>query len=335
MMNMAMMSRKKITSTILVMLMVTTFLSGCLGTDEDEMVIKIAFSVQDDYDNPEMNPQTLADFLSSETGLEVELYPISSDGMALEALRFGHADIAFLDGGSAWLGWQNYGLDVIAADQKSDGSTFYIPQAWVLNDSTIQTLDDLSGVDSCHTGWLKSAGMLMPMGYMIGEGIVNVTGDENEIDSLRSTIENHFGNAMIPSSGDIYYGYDGAFRCMTEGQGDVAFAKSTSFEDHCVGNDWCLDRADYRQLEPAFGKVPSHAIMVNPSYSGDAKIAAITAALLELNNKDAGSEILESVLNTPGITETGSQEHLGSYSTALNNIPGLTMEYEEKYEQNA
>ncbi|HJM20000.1 MAG TPA: hypothetical protein QF802_06060, partial [Candidatus Thalassarchaeaceae archaeon] len=89
-----MMSRKKITSTILVMLMVTTFLSGCLGTDEDEMVIKIAFSVQDDYDNPEMNPQTLADFVSSETGLEVELYPISSDGMALEALRFGHADIA-------------------------------------------------------------------------------------------------------------------------------------------------------------------------------------------------------------------------------------------------
>ena len=38
--------------------------------------------------------------------------------------------IAFLDGGSAWLGWQNYGLDVIAADQKSDGSTFYIPQMY-------------------------------------------------------------------------------------------------------------------------------------------------------------------------------------------------------------
>tara|TARA_B100001750_G_scaffold162246_3_gene131001 strand:- start:2420 stop:3418 length:999 start_codon:yes stop_codon:yes gene_type:complete len=321
-------------SLILVMLMVTTFLSGCIGSDDDEMVIKIAFSVQDDYDNPEMNPQSLADFISNQTGLEVELYAISSDGMALEALRFGHADIAFLDGGSAWLGWQNYGLDVIAADQKSDGSTYYVPQAWVLNNSSIQTLDELSGTDSCHTGWLKSAGMLMPMGYMIGEGIVEVTGDDNEIDSLLSTIENHFGNATIPSSGDLYYGYDGAFRCMTEGKGDVAFAKSTSFEDHCVGNDWCLVRSEYRMLEPAFGQVPSHAIMVNPSHSSNVKIASITAALLALNSDDSGSAILENVLNTPGITATGSQEHLGSYSSALNNIPGLTMVYEEKYEQN-
>ncbi len=307
--------------------------SGCIGETEDDMTIRIAFNVQDDYENPDSNPQALADFLSAKMGAEVEIYPITSDGMALEALRFGHADIAFLDGGSAWLGWQQYGLDVIAADQKDDGSTYYTPQAWVRNSSDIHTLEDLAGRDSCHTGWLKSAGMLMPMGYMIGNGLVEVVGDENEIDSLRATIDSHFGNATIPAKGDLYYGYDGAFRCMTEGHGDVAFAKATSYEDHCEGNEWCLDRSEYRPLEPVFGRVPSHAVMMNPSYSNDAKIAAATTALVALNGDDAGEFILSQVLNTPGITETDSQSHLGSYTEALNSIPGLTEEYNVKYEQ--
>jgi hypothetical protein len=319
---------------LLTLLLAGTVLSGCIGGGDDEdTTIKIAYSVKDDYDNPDSNPQILADFISAHTGLSVELYAITSDGMALEALRFGHADIAFLDGGSAWLGWQNYGLDVIAADQNDDGSNYYIPQAWVRNGSTIQTLEDMAGMDACHTGWLKSAGMLMPMGYMIGEGIVEVSGDHDEIDSLRSTIENHFGTATIPAKGDTYYGYDGAFRCMTEGIGDVAFVKATSFEDHCEGNDWCLARGEYRMVEPAFGRVPSHAVMVNPSHSTDAKIIAITAALLALNTAEGGDVILESVLNTPGITSTNSQDHLGSFSAALANIPGLVAEYEGKYEQ--
>ena len=327
-------ARMKLISLLFTLLLAGTALSGCIGGDgDDEGTIKIAYSVKDDYHNPDSNPQVLADFISAQTGLEVELYAITSDGMALEALRFGHADIAFLDGGSAWLGWQQYGLDVIAADQKEDGSTYYVPQAWVRNDSTIQTLDDLAGVDSCHTGWLKSAGMLMPMGYMIGEGIIEVTGDENEIDSLRSTIENHFDTPNIPVKGDPYYGYDGAFRCMTEGLGDVAFVKATSYEDHCESNDWCLVRSEYRQLEPSFGQVPSHAVMVNPSHSSDAKIAAITAALLALNGAEGGDAILEGVLNTPGLTSVNSQDHLGSFSAALNHIPGLVTEYQGQYEQ--
>ena len=263
----------------------------------------------------------------------MQLYPITSDGMALEALRFGHADIAFLDGGSAWLGWQQYGLDAIAADQKSDGSTYYTAQAWVRNDSDITSYVDLGGTSSCHTGWLKSAGMLMPMGYLIGNGFVEVVGDANEIDSLRATIESTFDSASIPGKGDPYHGYSGAFRCLSEGVGDIAFVKSTSYEEHCEGNSWCLERSEYRPLEPAFGHVPSHAVMVNPSHSSDAKIAAITAALLALNEGEEGRAILGSVLNTPGITAVNSATHLASYSDAISNIPGIQQYFAESYEQ--
>ena len=318
---------------LVTLLLLGTSLTGCLGSTDDAEVIRIAYSVKDDYDDADTNPQMLADFIAAQTGVEVQIYPITSDGMALEALRFGHADIAFLDGGSAWLGWQQYGLDAIAADQNSDGSTYYTAQAWVRNDSDIASYEDLGGTSSCHTGWLKSAGMLMPMGYLIGNGFVEVVGDENEIDSLRATIESTFDSASIPGKGDPYHGYSGAFRCLSEGVGDIAFVKSTSYEDHCEGNSWCLERSEYRPLEPAFGHVPSHAVMVNPSHSSDAKIAAVTAALLALNDGEEGRAILGSVLNTPGITEANSATHLASYSDAISNIPGIQQYFAESYEQ--
>ena len=322
------MRRKTITGLIIGLLICTT-LSGCLGPEEEK--IRIAFKTQDDYDNPDANPQRLADFIAEQTGMDVELYPISSDLAAIEALRFGHADVAILDGGSAWIAWQQHGFEAILADKKSDGSNHYTASAWVLDNSDIQSLEDLEGRDSCHTGWLKSAGMLMPMGYMIGQGFVEVSGDDEDIDSLRTTIENHFGNVSIPASGDIYYGYSGAFRCMTDGHGDVAFAKTTSYYDHCVGNDWCLERSEYRILEPAFGQVPSHSVMVNGDSYGSDKTESITMAFLALNVDSEGQSILESVLGTPGISEVNTESHLGSYSAAISSIPGIAAYFEDKY----
>ena len=44
----------------------------------------------------------------------------------MEALRFGNADIAMnIDGGPAWVGWNAYGLDVMAADTKGRWRAYY------------------------------------------------------------------------------------------------------------------------------------------------------------------------------------------------------------------
>ena len=48
----------------------------------------------------------MADRLSELLGMDVEIYPVSGPGATIEALRFGHADLGFLDGGAAWLSWQ-------------------------------------------------------------------------------------------------------------------------------------------------------------------------------------------------------------------------------------
>jgi len=317
---------------IVVALLLTTVFAGCIGGEESsDDVIRIAFTVKDDYDNPDANPQLLADFIAEHSGYEVKLYPIANENAAIEALNFGHADVAFLDGGAGYVAWKSHGLEAVIADQKDDGSTSYTAAAWVLNSSNITSLEQLEGNNSCHTGWLKSAGMLMPMGYMIGNGLVDVQGPSDEIESLRTTIEAHFDNASIPSSGDLYYGYSGAFNCITQGVGDVAFAKTSSYEDHCEGNDWCLDRDQYRILEPHFGQVPSHPVIVNPDNAGE-KQDALMAAMLALNTEEGGAEILENVLNTAGLVSVTSEGHLGSYSDAIANIPGITAYFAEKYD---
>ena len=119
-------------------------MAGCLDTEEDENVIIIAYEVKQDYENPDENPQVMADYLAAELDMDVELYPVSSEGAIIEALRFGNAHIAFMDGAAAWIGWQQYGLDALAADQKSDGRTYYNDHAVVLKDSEMATayIDD-------------------------------------------------------------------------------------------------------------------------------------------------------------------------------------------------
>lgn len=342
----------------LTLIMLSCAAAGCLGIEQsdDDVIgsvpletLVIAYEVRDDYTNVDENPQALADYLSEKLNYDVSIYNVNSEGAMIEALRFGNADIAIMDGGAAWVGWQQYNLQVLAADQKSDGRAFYNAHAWVLADSDIAAahLDDdsstdpfalLAGKTSCHTGWLKSAGMLLPMGYLIGKNYSNVVGDENNVDSLRDTIHGFFNeNASIPDSGTPYYGYSGAVKCLSEGVGDVAFAKDSTIDSYC-GNDnasnnedWCLARDQYIAL-PAFGQAPSHPIMYNPEFMDISKSDKVRDALVEMTTDSSATPILEHILNTPGIISTNTEEHLGSYSSLISNVPGISEYYGSKFD---
>ncbi len=339
---------------IMTILMISCIFSGCTGNDDDDGTVGelvIAFEVQADYDNIDENPQVLADYLSAKLNYDVSIYSVDSEGAMIEALRFGNADIAIMDGGAAWVGWQQYDLEVLGADQKGDGRTYYDAHAWVRADSEMAMahLDDnpytdpfalLSGKTSCHTGWLKSAGMLMPMGFLIGHGYANVIGDPNDVETLRNTIYGFFNeNASIPDSGTPYYGYGGAVKCLSDGTGDVAFAKDSTVDSYCnnevvtENEEWCLEMDQYVAL-PAFGKSPSHPFMYNPEFMDSNVLEIVRDALVGMSDDSDASLILENVLNTPGITSTNAEDHLGSYSSMISNIPGISAYYTNKYDLN-
>ena len=336
--------------------------------------IIIAYEVRDTYENIDSNPQILADRLSHKLGVTVELYDVASEGAIIEALRFGHADIGFMDGGAAWVGWKEYGLAALAADLKPDGRSWYGAQAYVRADSDIAAayLDDdnqtdpfelFRGKTSCHTGWLKSAGMLLPMGYLIGNGYAEVIGDSDDVSALRDTIYNFFNeDSSIPESGDLYYSYEGALRCLSEGRGDIAFIADSTYDFYCVdrNRNWCLEdengNSDYVAL-PLFGKAPSHPIMYNPDNMDMNTRAALLTALMDMNGETwveegdgycynqftrdvesdlarnmCGDSILDEILNTGGLIAVNTQEHMGSYSDSISNVPGISSYFGDKYD---
>ena len=349
----------KLTGLLLMMTILSASLAGCIGNDEQENesncdgdALKIAFDTKDDM-TPESidNPARIADYLCDKLGMDVTIYDVDSANLAMEALRFGNADLAMnIDGGPAWVGWNAYDLEVLAADTKSDGRAFYNAHAWVLKGSDMEmALNDgdettdpfalLQGKTSCHTGWLKSAGMLMPMGYLIGNGYVNVIGDMTDTESLRTTIEDYFdgstgnGNpASIPASGGLYSGYSGALECLSDGYGDVAFAKDSTVASYCdndnssENSDWCLAISEYVPL-PKFGSSPSHSVMYNEEVLSEQKEALILTVLTEMKDDEEGLKILQEVLGTDAMVQTNSSNHLGTYGAALENIPGISTKY--------
>ena len=348
------MANSKIITILITSILIMTYVSGCISNDSDEGslgTLVIAYEIKDNLDNIDSNPQVFAEYLSEKLNYDISLFSVDSEGAMVEALRFGNADIALMDAGAAWVGWQQYGLEVLAADLNVDGRTYYNANAWVKSDSDVASahLDDnsltdpfalLSGKTSCHTGWLKSVGMLLPMGYLIGLGYANIIGDPNDVETIRNTIHGFFdSNSSIPDTGTPYYGYSGALKCLSEGKGDVAFLEENSVDILCnnevssLNQEWCLDIEEYTAL-PAFGKSPSHPVMYNPNFLDSEITSKITNVLIEMSSDPEATNILENILNTPGFIATNTSVHLGSYSSLISNIPGISAYYEDKFSLN-
>lgn len=349
----------KFSKALLVMIFfITATMPGCLSSDDavtfkkcddPDNCLTIAFETKEEYKNTEENPQKLADRLSELLDMDVEIYPVSGAGATIEALRFGKADLGFLDGGAAWLSWKTHDLQVLGAEQKQDGRPFYNAIAWVHKDSDMAKadMDDdpetdpfalMEGKKSCHTSALGSSGMLLPMGWMIDRGYIEVVGDPNDIESLTNTVKNYFSDeSSIPDSGTKYHKYIGSLRCLAEGGKDViSFAKDPTVPDYCGEDpeDWCFEgeftsTEDFYAL-PTFGKAPSHPIMYNPTYMDAELVVAIQNAFTVMTEN--GDDELQDVLSTPGITIINTEDHLGNYGSLIEDVPGIEAYFNEKYD---
>ncbi len=337
---------------IIIILIIAPIISGCLQDEETENKtdLVIALEVDEGVNTDNYNPQILADYIESVSDYDVTIYNVNSEGALIEALRFGNADIALMDAGSGWIGWQQHGLEVLVADLNEEGKSYYNSHAWVKRDSEIgvaqidgDRFSDpyslLAGKDSCHTGWLKSTGMLLPMGFLIGHGYANIIGDPDDVETIRYTIYDFFGdNSSIPDVGTQYYGYEGALRCLSEGGGEVAFGNENTVDIYC-GNgdnqnrDWCDDEENYVQL-PSFGKSPSNPLMYNPEILDNESLKKIEEIFTQMHNYPEGKKILSDIFYSTGFVSTNSSAHLSTYSALMSNIPGISAYYNDKYELN-
>ncbi|XP_065062661.1 melanotransferrin-like isoform X1 [Rhopilema esculentum] len=129
----------------------------------------------------------------------------------------------------------------------------YYGIAMVKNTSSALNINNLKGKRSCHTGVLKNAGWVMPVGTLMSKGLMKCVNDNQYAsvaaffnascapgakdpkynpekagaDNLCSLCTGAGSNSCVRSSAEPYYSHEGAFKCLKDGAGDVAFFKAT------------------------------------------------------------------------------------------------------------
>nr|XP_031532978.1 serotransferrin [Vicugna pacos] len=166
----------------------------------------------------------------------------------IKAIADDEADAVTLDAGLVFeAGLKPYSLKPVVAEfygPKDDPQTKYYSVAVVKKGSNFQ-LNQLQGKKSCHTGLGRSAGWNIPMGLLYWKL-------PEPQESLQKAASNFFAASCVPcadrtafpklcqlcagkgtdkcacSNHEPYFGYSGAFKCLMDGAGDVAFVKHST-----------------------------------------------------------------------------------------------------------
>lgn len=199
------------------------------------------------------------------------------------AIKATEADAITLDGGDIYTaGLHNYDLQpIIAEDYGPSSDTCYYAVA-VVKKGTGFGLRDLQGKKSCHTGLGKSAGWNMPIGTLVSLGILQWAGVEDK--PVEEAVSSFFQASCAPGAtrgsklcqlckGDCsrshkepYYDYGGAFQCLVEDAGEVAFVKHLTVPESEKAHYELLCKDGTRAPIDSYStchlaKVPAHAVV--------------------------------------------------------------------------
>lgn len=204
----------------------------------------------------------------------------------IKAISASEADAMTLDGGWVYdAGLTPNNLKPVAAEfygSVEHPQTYYYAVAVVKKGTDFQ-LNQLEGKKSCHTGLGRSAGWVIPIGLLFCKL-------SEPRSPLEKAVSSFFSGSCVPcadpvafpklcqlcpgcgcSSTQPFFGYVGAFKCLKDGGGDVAFVKHTTiFEvlpekaDRDQYELLCLDntRKPVDQYEDCYlARIPSHAVV--------------------------------------------------------------------------
>uniref|UniRef100_A0A665UUB6 Serotransferrin n=1 Tax=Echeneis naucrates TaxID=173247 RepID=A0A665UUB6_ECHNA len=198
------------------------------------------------------------------------------------AIKAGEADAITVDGGDIYTaGLNNYNLHpIIAEDYGPSSDTCYYAVA-VAKKGTGFGFHDLRGKKTCHTGLGKSAGWNIPIGTLVSMGLIPWEGIEDK--PVEEAVSEYFLKSCVPGAlrpklcelckGDCsrshrepYYDYGGAFQCLVEDKGEVAFVKHLTVPDSEKANYELLCKDNTRAPIDSYktcnlAKVPAHAVV--------------------------------------------------------------------------
>ncbi|XP_074819359.1 ovotransferrin-like [Natator depressus] len=204
----------------------------------------------------------------------------------IKAIAENEADAISLDGGHIFEAHlAPYNLKPVVAEVYGTGKdsvTSYYAVA-VVKKGTGFTIRELDGKKSCHTGLDRSAGWFIPIGTLLYHKILSW----GRATPITHAVAQFFSASCVPgapanepklcrlcldqkcSRTGPYSGYSGAFKCLKDGGGDVAFVKHTTvLENDPSGKDeyelLCEDGSRKpvdKYHECHWAKVAAHAVV--------------------------------------------------------------------------
>nr|CAD7458026.1 unnamed protein product [Timema tahoe] len=219
---------------------------------------------------------------------EMICYKGHSQIHCMQAIKNGVADVAMLDAGDIYTGGLQHDLIPFMSEVYNLGKPEYYVVAVAKEEDPSTELTYLKGKYTCHTGINTAAGWIIPMAYLISNGWIRSYG----CNSIRAAAE-YFTKSCVPGAlsaeyntdvpydnmcdlchgasyrycrrdaSEDYYGYTGAFRCLVEGGGEVAFVKHTTVMENTDGKrrEWWARNTltdDYELLCPDGTRATTH-----------------------------------------------------------------------------
>ena len=216
----------------------------------------------------------LREFLAKRLNRDVEIvFPMTFAGV-VEALRFGHAQAAFMSAWPAQLAVKYAKAEVVLAEvrevvigQDKKEETFYFSYWVVPKDSTASKLEQLRGKRAVFPSPLSTSGFVAPLARLIELGLVpQQPGKEADPKAF-------FGDVRFVG------GYVQGWEALKAGQADVAIIAGD------VSEKLYREVLSGTKVIEQQGPIPSHAVVFAKDFDPAAK-AQLREALLELGQPE-------------------------------------------------
>ncbi|XVE68930.1 hypothetical protein DITRI_Ditri09bG0109500 [Diplodiscus trichospermus] len=276
--------------------------------EETEVQVVRWCTLRQDYDDC----QLLVSVLDQSNNYTWNCIEKDTTQQCLESIKRGEADLINLEAGLAYTAFMNYSMKAIANEIYCDHAKTYqavaIVHAKACKDNKRITLADFEGHKSCHAGYSTAAGWNYPINHikeLLEDGSMSdheiATGFFSKIcapsgfegSGICSGCGNENGSCHLNS---VYLGDSGAFRCMVEELGDIAFVKADTLSLYSMegplNQSWSSESVrDFMYLCPdggcreingypgscSFGTIPANVIMASNSLPNQKRLLILQA----------------------------------------------------------